>query len=235
VQVWETKYNYDISQADAIKAEQYTTDKNGYFKLKESKEYRSFTLQMTYNKDELFIDENNYSNNYNSFREEESKPTTFLFTDRSIYRPGQTLYFKGIVLLKANKPRENSIQRNFKSTLVLRDVNGQTISEVQMTTNEYGSYHGSFKLPEGSLNGQFSLFDKNTNSTTYFNVEEYKRPKFYVEVLKPTGTYRLFDSITVTGTSKAYAGNNIDGATVKYRVVRKVRYPFGGTGIMGEK
>ena len=130
------------------------------------------------------MDENNYSNYYNSF-EQEPKPASFLFTDRSIYRPGQMVYFKGIVLRKGEKPAETSIMPGFKSTLVLKDVNGQKISELHVITNEYGSYHGSFKLPEGVLNGQFSLFDETTNTTHYFNVEEYKRPKFFVEILKP--------------------------------------------------
>jgi len=225
VQVWETRYNYNNNQNEAIKAESYTTDKNGYFKLKETKEYRSFALQLIQKNDELFMDENNYSNIYNTYLQE-PKPITFLFTDRSIYRPGQTVYFKGIVLKKGTQPVATTIMPGYTSTVILKDANGQKISDLKMLTNEYGSYHGSFKLPEGVLNGQFSLFDESTNATQFFNVEEYKRPKFFVEVQKPTGTYRLFDTVKVTGTAKAYAGNNIDGATVKYRVVRKVRYPI---------
>ena len=64
------------------------------------------------------------------------------------------------------------------------------------------------------------------NLTLSFSVEEYKRPKFFTEIQKPKGTYRVNDSIKITGTAKAYAGNNIDGAKVSYRVVRKVRYPI---------
>ncbi|MBC7874349.1 MAG: alpha-2-macroglobulin, partial [Ferruginibacter sp.] len=225
VQVWETKYDYNTNQNEGIKAESYTTDQNGYFKLKETKEYRNFILQLTGKHDELFMDENNYSIYYNSY-EQEQKPVTFLFTDRSIYRPGQVVYFKGIVLKKAHAAAGTSIIQGFKSIVQLKDVNGQKVSELTMQANDYGSYHGSFKLPEGVLNGQFSLFDETTGSTQYFSVEEYKRPKFFVDISKPNGTYRLFDSITVTGTAKAYAGNTVDGAVVKYRVVRKVRFPI---------
>ena len=223
VQVWQTKYNYNTNANEEIKAESYTTDKNGFFKLKETKDYRSFNLQFKTKEEELFLDENNYNNNYNSY-EPDLKPVTFLFTDRSIYRPGQTIYFKGIVLKKGKKANETSILPSFNATIQLKDANGQKLNELKMVTNEYGSYHGSFKLPEGTMNGQFSLFDETTSATQYFNVEEYKRPKFFVEVKKPSGTYRLFDSVKVTGNAKAYAGNNIDGAAVKYRVTRKVRY-----------
>ena len=227
VQVWESKYDYNTSQYDEKKAEQYTTDKNGLFKLKKTKEYRTIQLQITNDSDELFMDDNNNDYyGYNSYEEPKEITQTFLFTDRSIYRPGQTVYFKGIVIKKANKAAESKVIPSFNSTMQLKDANGQKINELKMVTNEYGSYHGSFKLPEGSLNGQFSLYDSAGNGYHYFSVEEYKRPKFSVEVKKPAGTYRVNDSIKVTGIAKAYAGNNVDGAAVKYRVVRKVRYPI---------
>jgi uncharacterized protein YfaS (alpha-2-macroglobulin family) len=223
VQVWETKYNYNKNESEEIKAENYTSDKNGFFKLKDIKAYRSFTMQFRHGNEELFLDENNYNNTYNSY-EEPKKPLSFLFTDRSIYRPGQQLFFKGIVLNKEKESGRSSVIPSFNTSIHLRDANGQKVSELKMVTNEFGSYNGSFKLPEGTLTGQFSLFDSTTNTTHYFNVEEYKRPKFFVEINKPTGSYRVFDSIKVSGTAKAYAGNNISGGTVRYRVVRKVRY-----------
>ncbi len=226
VQVWESKYNSAKGEYENIKAEQYNTDKNGLFKLKKTKEYRTIQLQVTNGSDELFMDENNNDYyGYNSYEQPKETTQTFLFTDRSIYRPGQIVYFKGIVITKANKAAESKVITSFNSTLQLKDANGQKINELKMVTNEYGSYHGSFKLPEGSLNGQFSLYDSAGNGYYSFNVEEYKRPKFSVEVKKPAGTYRVNDSIKVTGIAKAYAGNNVDGAAVKYRVVRKVRYP----------
>ncbi|MBC7508743.1 MAG: alpha-2-macroglobulin, partial [Ferruginibacter sp.] len=227
VQVWETKYNYTKSENEEIKAEVYTTGKNGLFKLKKSKEYRNILLQVKADADELFLDENNYNTFYNSYEQTQPiQPITFLFTDRSIYRPGQTVYFKGIALQKGTKANESIILPYFNTIIQLKDANNQKLTELKMLTNEFGSYHGSFKLPEGSLNGQFSLYDTATKASQYFSVEEYKRPKFFVDVQKPKGTYRLLDSIKVTGTAKAYSGNNIDGAKVKYRVVRKVRYPI---------
>jgi len=225
VQAWEQKYNYNKNNYEDIKAEKYTTDKNGFFKLKESKEYRNFFLQVTYGTDELFMDENNASYNYNSYSPEFEKHT-FLFTDRSIYRPGQTLYFKGIVTSKEKDVLKSGVVPNYKTTIQLKDANGQKSAELSVTTNEFGSYHGSFKLPEGVMNGNFNLYDTATKSSVSFSVEEYKRPKFFTEIQKPKGTYRVNDIIEVTGAAKAYAGNNVDGAKVSYRVVRKVRYPI---------
>jgi uncharacterized protein YfaS (alpha-2-macroglobulin family) len=225
VQIWESKYNYNTNKYEELKLEKYTTDKNGFFKLKESKDYRNFLIQVTHGPDELFMDENHSSYNYNSYTPETEK-RTFLFTDRSIYRPGQTLYFKGIVTLKEKEASKSGVVPGFKTKIQLKDANGQKSAELIVTTNEYGSYKGSFKLPEGVMNGNFSLYDTATKSYVSFSVEEYKRPKFFTEIQKPKGTYRVNDSIEVTGTAKAYAGNNVDGAKVSYRVVRKVRYPI---------
>jgi hypothetical protein len=227
VQLWESKYNYSNSTYEERKLEKYTTDKNGFFKLKDSREYRNYLIQVIHGKDELFMDDNNYSYNYNSY-EPDIQKRTFLFTDRSIYRPGQTLYFKGIVISKEKDITKSGVIPNFKTSIQLRDANDQKSAEISVTTNEYGSYKGSFRLPEGVMNGNFSLYDTATKASYSFSVEEYKRPKFFTEILKPKGTYRVNDSIEVTGTAKAYAGNNIDGAKVSYRVVRKIRYPIWG-------
>jgi uncharacterized protein YfaS (alpha-2-macroglobulin family) len=225
IQLWESKYNYQTSNYEETKAEKYTSDKNGLFKLKDTKDYRNFLLQLKYNNDELFMDDNEGYNTYNTYEAAPVKPATFLFTDRSIYRPGQTVYFKGIVLKTENPAGNSKVVPGFITKVILRNANFQKAADVKLITNEFGSYNGSFKLPEGVLNGNFSIYDSTTNGTVNFSVEEYKRPKFMVEVQKPKGTYRVNDSIKVTGTAKAYAGNNIDGAKVKYRVVRKVQYP----------
>src|SRR5690606_25323493 len=113
-----------------------------------------------------------------------------------------------------------------KVTVSLYDANRQKINTINLTSNDYGSYTGNFVLPEGLLNGQFFITEDLTKSSKYFRVEEYKRPKFSVEIKKPLGSYRVNDEVTVTSNAKAFAGNVIDGAAVNYRVVRKVRYPI---------
>lgn len=226
VQVWERKYDYQRSDWSEDKKEQLVTDKNGYIKIKQDDDGRNILLEISYEKDYLYLDDNYFV----SRRYKPEPPATInravLFTDRSIYRPGQLMYFKGIVMQTITAQRKTMAMENAKAKLILRDANGQKVSELNLTTNDFGSYNGTFRLPEGTLNGQFSILDSNNNAYAYFSVEEYKRPKFYVEIKKPGGSYRLNDEITVKGNAKAYSGNNIDGATVKYRVVRKVRYPI---------
>jgi uncharacterized protein YfaS (alpha-2-macroglobulin family) len=225
VQVWEDKYDYTSRKYTPVKKELLTTDKNGLTRISIPNNRYSNFFQVSYGKDELFTNDNYYSYSYNSY-DKKSQRRTFLFTDRSIYRPGQTVFFKGIVVHTDTSGRKSDIIAGFKTKMNLFDVNGQKVSTLEVTSNEYGSFNGNFKLPEGSLNGRFYLQDEVNKNNIYFNVEEYKRPKFLVEIKKPEGSYRINDFIKVTGNAKAYAGNNVDGAIVSYRVVRKVRYPI---------
>lgn len=226
VQLWKNEYNYTTRKNENVKAAAYTTDKNGFVKIAAPKNYENNMIQLKYNNDELFTDDgiNTYYYNYYDQQRKATK-RTFIFTDRSIYRPGQTVFFKGIMTATDTTGRKSEVIAGRKTAVQLFDNNNQKISSVIVTSNEFGSYNGSFKIPEGLLNGNFYLQDTLTKSTQYFSVEEYKRPKFSTEIKKPEGSYRVNDSIKVTGSAKAYAGNNIDGAKVSYRVVRVVRYP----------
>ncbi|MCP2937069.1 MG2 domain-containing protein, partial [Salmonella enterica subsp. enterica serovar Typhimurium] len=83
---------------------------------------------------------------------------SFLFTDRSIYRPGQIVYFKGIRVSRDGSGK-SSIVPNTKTLLSLVDANGQKIDSLELTSNEFGSYSGKFNLPSNSLNGMFYIQD----------------------------------------------------------------------------
>ncbi len=228
VQLWRSNYNYVSRRYEETKGNLYTSDKNGFVKFaKAANNENENIVQIKYAADELFTDDginNYYYDDYSKNRKATKR--TFLFTDRAIYRPGQTVFFKGIMTETDVTGRKSDVVTGRKTAVLFFDNNSQKLGSIDVTTNDYGSYNGSFKIPEGLLNGSFRLYDSLTSSTQYFSVEEYKRPKFTTEIKKPEGSYRVNDSITVTGISKAYAGNNIDGAKVAYRVVRIVRYPI---------
>lgn len=228
VQAYELRYDYNTYEEQEIKAEKYTANDNGLFTLARKKESHNYIFDVRTADDQLFMDGRQYGSVEYDANGQVRKDyrQSFLFTDRGIYRPGQTVYFKGILVNTAVEASKTSVVPDAKVTIQLKDANWQKVSEVNLTTNEYGSYNGTFRLPEGLLTGQFALWDSANNKQVYFNVEEYKRPKFFTEIKQPKGSYRVNDSIKVTGTVKAYAGNNIDGAKVKYRVVRKVQMPW---------
>lgn len=235
VQVWEQTYDYNQSKYIKRKGKLYSTDANGFFKMdkpkKDANNYYgnySYLLDITYNGDKLFLNDLQYDYYYYNNSTEEPKITTsvFLFTDRSIYRPGQTVYFKGIVLVRDPREKGGTVKPNYQATVILRDANYKDVDTIKVKTNEYGSFNGKFQLPQSGMNGLFSLYTRPDAGNASFRVEEYKRPKFYVDYEPVKGTYKVNDKIKVTGVAKAYAGNNIDGAMVKYRVVRQPRFIY---------
>ena len=237
IQVWTSKYNYRSGNDKLQKGELLTADKNGYFRLSpKGREDRNIRLEINWQKDHLFMDDyaylyarydtyNDAPRNKETFEKQNSR--VFFFTDRSIYRPGQTLYFKAIAVSKDRDTRKAMLLEQKPMTIILRDANRQVIDSLSLTSNDYGSIKGEFRLPQNTLNGNFTLSVKDyDNGSAYFSVEEYKRPKFFVEVNKPKGSFRVNDTVSITGTAKAYAGNNIDGASVSYRVFRQARFIY---------
>lgn len=227
VQFWAQKYNNKKNQYEAVKLNNATSDKDGkiVLPLNNDNDYESRLAAITLQSGGDILQVGGYFNNYyRAEREERTTYQTFFFTDRAIYRPGQTIYFKGIMVNSSKGGRENSVMASQKSTVTFSDANGQKISSLDLTSNEFGSFSGKFTAPEGLLGGQMRI--SNNNGTAYFSVEEYKRPKFFVEFDTLKGSYALTEQVKVKGFAKAYAGNNIDGATVKYRVVRRAKFPY---------
>lgn len=235
VQVWYRYYDYPTQKYLQRMGESLVTDKNGFFRLYPAQTTNNYNyrLSITNGNDRLFLDDELYAQlNTGSFGNPEDRLQTFLFTDRSIYRPGQEVFFKGLVLIRNQETGISDIVPDLETTVYLIDANGQRQDSLRLTTGAYGSYQGKFRLPIGMLNGHFQLQDKSSHGSLSFSVEEYKRPNFSVELEKPEGTYRLNDSISLTGMATAYAGNTISGAKVSYQVIRRANWPiwYGGYG-----
>ena len=229
--VYRTIYDYKASTWNLSKIGTYTTDGQGYVRIPFQKNSeRSFHMEFTFKDDKIStapIDTRGYYNG-NVYQYGAEKPNhalrTHFFLDRSIYRPGQTIYFKGLVVNTDGKTSE--IFTNHKTTLSLYDVNNQVRQEIEVTSNEFGTYSGAFTAPASGLTGEMYIQDSGQTGTAYFSVEEYKRPKFEVVWDTLRGSYRLNDTIKATGVATAYAGNAIDNAKVVYRIVRNARYPI---------
>jgi hypothetical protein len=229
IQVWEQKYDYSSYRYVKQKEKLYNANDKGYFRLENKRDrgVNGLLLDITYNNERFFLDEIIYAPYYYRGDETPKEITSVhLFTDRSLYRPGQTLYFKGIVLKKDKNGKSGSVAAGYNTTVYLKNANHQDVDSVKLTTNEFGSFSASFQLPASGLNGQFSLTTKKDVSSVQFRVEEYKRPKFYVEFEPVKGSYKVNDQVNVTGIAKAYAGNSTDGASVSYRVVRQPRFLY---------
>jgi uncharacterized protein YfaS (alpha-2-macroglobulin family) len=227
VEVTLSSYEYDYSARKYVYKllKKVKTDANGYFETRPTKNSESFRVELKNGADELTIGNNFYV----SVPYKNSIPTytqTFFFTDRAIYRPNQTIFFKALVLSKTGDKSE--ILRQHPVTVTFYDVNYQKISDLQLTTNDYGTVSGSFTAPSDRLTGTMSLYSSANNygGYHYVRVEEYKRPKFEVTYENVKGTFKLGEKVTIKGKAQAYSGANIDNAQVSYRVVRRARFPF---------
>ncbi|WP_298340593.1 MG2 domain-containing protein [uncultured Algibacter sp.] len=206
----------------------YTTNQLGEIKIEKDKNwYNDINLKVEHNNEIAYFGDF-YINQKRNQPEESVSYKSFLFTDRSIYRPGQTVYFKAIAM--KTQDAKSEVLANENVYAVLYNVNGEEIKELNFKTNDFGSIAGDFILPNNGLNGQYHIeFDTesgfNMESNTYFSVEEYKHPKFETKFKPVTETFKINDSVTVKGNALAYAGSNITDAKVVYRVKRNVQYP----------
>jgi hypothetical protein len=194
-----------------------------------SNKYYSFIIESKNDKFRI-IDPTWVENEYNKSKENDSTDfekknrRTFFFTDRSIYRPGQIVYFKGIISTIDLYTRKSKLLASINATVYLRDINYRVIDSLKCTSNDYGSYNGKFVIPENVLTGNFSLSVKNGEmGNANFSVEAYKRPTFVIQFDKIEKTYKLNDTIEVKGITKAFAGNLITGAKLSYHIIRNAR------------
>ncbi len=195
------------------------TDNQGFVKI--SHPIGSNARAVFYKGNDWCETPSNYYGGQQEHSEDKARIKTVFFTDRSIYRPGQTVHFKGIIISSLNDT--HLPEKGRKTTVILRDANGQEVSKLNLMSNDYGTFSGSFILPTQSLNGSFSL--SNEDGHCNLLVEAYKRPKFEVKMNHFDGNYRLNEPIRLQGKSVSFSGQAISEAEVSYRVIRHTHCP----------
>ncbi|MBX2926698.1 MAG: alpha-2-macroglobulin [Saprospiraceae bacterium] len=183
------------------------------------------TFEGVFSKGNDKLHSENAFSSYRYFYRRVTQVQTQFFLDRAIYRPGQTVYFKGLVT-ETDADGMPRILDNQAVTVTFFDANGQETGKQELRSNRYGTFNGSFQAPAGGLAGMMYLQSSAGNSTIYFRVEEYKRPRFEVIMAPVEGSPALGEVVEVKGKAQAYAGSAVDGAMVQYRVVREVYYPW---------
>ncbi len=221
---------------ETYRTSKYNTNSWGEFSHKTTTNYVNNSITISTINDTLKIEDYNYGtrqrDNYlNELNTYKSK--TLLFLDRAIYRPKQTVYFKAIAVSEV--AQKSSVIENKPIEITVTNTNNEKIYTTTQTTNEYGSIKGKFKLPNGGLNGNFTITasivkpkNSKNNQRAYqnFSVEEYKRPTFEVSFLPATKIYKPLDSIKVNGNATAFLGSSITDATVNYSVKRTTQHRF---------
>jgi len=237
VNVYSSKYEYNSETINYTLLRQLKSDANGSFNLKSSQQYgEQCVLEFIKGKDYLWADESEYLYNYetlqqqpsDSIRYEADSKMMLFYTDRSIYRPNQLVYFKGISINKNYTTKSyqiNPIKAPIK--VFLRDANYTKSDSLVLVPNEFGSIAGSFQIKEGRLTGKYTIEAENhAPSNTSFSVEEYKRPNFIVSFNNYTDAFQLNKVVNLTGNATALAGNAINNAAVSYTVKQISIHPL---------
>jgi len=151
-----------------------------------------------------------------------------LVTDRGIHRPGQIVFYKGIACASDLAESQYAAIANVAVEVILRDANGREVTKANHKTNANGSFNGNFSIPAGCLPGQWSIQAQagGAGGVTGVRVEEYKRPKFRVELAAPEASVPLGGDASLKGKATTYTGLPVADATVRWRVERSVRFPF---------
>ncbi|PKQ66459.1 alpha-2-macroglobulin family protein [Raineya orbicola] len=236
VEAFGYRYNSALGEYERVPKGKFQTNAQGFVSLPYlNSAYRSYyegNLDLDFKLASDFlstqeIDSDRYYSTGTLYQDVYEAPSeqwkTLFFLDRAIYRPGQTIYFKGMVLTYKGKSCE--IVPNYSVNVTFYDVNHQAVEVKNFVTNEYGTFNGFFTAPKNGITGQMSLVS-NIGGKVYFSVEEYKRPKFEVKFEPVKQAYRVNEEVTAIGKAQAYSGANIDNAQVKYRVVRKAEFPI---------
>ncbi len=208
-----SNYDYQHRKVKWENVKSLISPTNGYLRITDLKANQSFRFILSKNSDTL-TEERIYSRN--KIQEFEKETESRIFTDRSIYRPGQTIYFKGVVYEKLGS--DFKVAPNRATEITFFDANRQKISSLKKTTNEFGSFNGSFIIPRNSLNGQMQI--QTANESVWISVEEYKRPSFEIKMDTLKKQFRLKDEIEFTGKALAYAGTPLTNANGKFSVTR---------------
>jgi len=211
------KYNYRKNKYVRKNYGTYKTDENGYTVIPaKNDDWTTLSFTISTQNDSLII--NNVASIYKQqIVYPKTVNTVSIFTDRKLYRPGQTVYFKGLAIAKTGKERE--LLTNESVNVTFYDVNYQKITSQVFITNEFGTFNGSFAIPLGLLNGSMNL--TTSYGSTNIQVEEYKRPSFEIEVKNPSEQYIVNQEVSIKGHAKNYSGANLSDAQVKYTIVRK--------------
>lgn len=229
IMLYDRDYDVKTGKWKRLVHARLTTDENGevYFKNVDGNVLISTSNDKFTPAKDIYLSRTRY------YEQKDDKIKHQLFTDRSIYRPGQTVHASAISYI-VKKGLDASVPgKSMELNFILRDANGKQVAEQKATTDEYGTASVDFELPKEGQTGLYSI-SVNGTATKYVRVEEYKRPTFEITFPKVNEKYNWGDTVVVKATAKTYAGIPVQGAKVEYQVTRRNQLWWWGAGSAGQ-
>ena len=229
IELYEKDYDVKTGKHKRLVHARLTTDSNGeaYFKNVDGEVLISTSADKYAPAKYIYLSRDRY------FEQKDDKTAYQLFTDRSIYRPGQKVHATAISYI-VKKGLDASVPgKSMELKFILRDANWKQVAEQKATTDEYGTASVDFELPKEGPTGLYSI-SVNGQATEYVRVEEYKRPTFEITFPKVNEKYNWGDTVVVKASAKTYAGVPVQGAKVEYLVTRRNQLWWWGAGSAGQ-
>ena len=229
IELYDQWYDFNTKKNKRTVHARLTTDENGeaYFKNVDG------NILISTNNDKFTPAKGIYLSRDRYYERKDDKIEHQLFTDRSIYRPGQTVHASAISYI-VKKGLDASVPgKSMELNFILRDPNWKQVAEQKATTDEYGTASVDFELPKEGQTGLYSI-SVNGTATKYVRVEEYKRPTFEITFPKVNEKYNWGDTVVVKATAKTYSGVPVQGAKVEYQVTRRNQLWWWGAGSAGQ-
>ena len=229
IELYDQRYDFKTKKDKRIVHARLTTDENGeaYFKNVDG------NVLISTNSDKFTPARDIYLSRTRYYERKDDKIEHQLFTDRSIYRPGQTVHASAISYIVKKGLDASVPSKSMELNFILRDANWKQVTEQKATTDEYGTASVDFELPKEGQTGLYSI-SVNGTGTKYVRVEEYKRPTFEITFPKVNEKYNWGDTVVVKATAKTYAGVPVQGAKVAYQVTRRNQLWWWGAGSAGQ-
>jgi len=229
IMLYDRDYDVKTGKWKRLVHARLTTDENGeaYFKNVDGNVLISTSNDKFTPAKDIYLSRTRY------YEQKDDKIKHQLFTDRSIYRPGQTVHASAISYI-VKKGLDASVPgKSMELNFILRDANGKQVAEQKATTDEYGTASVDFELPKEGQTGLYFI-SVNGTVTKYVRVEEYKRPTFEITFPKVNEKYNWGDTVVVKATAKTYSGVPVQGAKVEYQVTRRNQLWWWGAGSAGQ-
>lgn len=229
IMLYDRDYDVKTGKWKRLVHARLTTDENGeaYFKNVDGNVLISTSNDKFTPAKDIYLSRTRY------YEQKDDKIKHQLFTDRSIYRPGQTVHASAISYI-VKKGLDASVPgKSMELNFILRDANGKQVAEQKATTDEYGTASVDFELPKEGQTGLYSI-SVNGMVTKYVRVEEYKRPTFEITFPKVNEKYNWGDTVVVKASAKTYSGVPVQGAKVEYQVTRRNQLWWWGAGSAGQ-
>lgn len=229
IMLYDRDYDVKTGKWKRLVHARLTTDENGeaYFKNVDGNVLVSTSNDKFTPAKDIYLSRTRY------YERKDDKIKHQLFTDRSIYRPGQTVHASAISYI-VKKGLDASVPgKSMELNFILRDTNWKQVAEQKATTDEYGTASVDFELPKEGKTGLYSI-SVNGTASEYFRVEEYKRPTFEITFPKVNEKYNWGDTVVVKASAKTYAGIPVQGAKVEYQVTRRNQLWWWGAGSAGQ-